>query len=62
MLIILFTLALLLTKTVIMKTYTETQLKRKNKPELCEILSSLGIDGSFSNKGLINKIIELQNK
>jgi hypothetical protein len=45
-----------------MKTYTETQLKRKNKSELMEILNSLGIDGSFSNKGLINRIIELQNK
>ena len=45
-----------------MKTYTETQLKRKNKSELMEILNNLGIDGCYSNKGLINKIIELQNK
>lgn len=45
-----------------MKTYTETQLKRKNKSELMEILNSLGIDGCYSNKGLINRIIELQNK
>ena len=45
-----------------MKIYTETDLKRKNKSELMEILSSFGVDGCYSNKGLINKIIELQNK
>lgn len=45
-----------------MKIYTETELKRKNKSELMEILNSLGIDGCFSNKGLIKTIIELQNK
>ena len=45
-----------------MKIYTETELKRKTKPQLMEILNSLGIDGCFSNKGLINRILELQNK
>ena len=45
-----------------MKTYTETQLKRKNKLQLMEILISLGVDGCYSNKGLINRILELQNK
>jgi hypothetical protein len=45
-----------------MKTYTVTQLKRKNKSQLMEILNSLGKDGCFSNKGLIKEIIELQNK
>jgi len=45
-----------------METYTETELKRKNKTKLMEILSSFGVDGCYSNKGLINKILELQNK
>ena len=43
-----------------MTLYKESQLKRKKKEELVEILNSFGVDGSFSNKGLIKEILKLQ--